>query len=93
MHPLDKRLDILLAREHVISPFDKLDHGVEHAADRGDKVTNVIGEIPVIDGEHANIVTDDDKAREVHRADIVQSGVDRILVLCDRQRGQRSSDR
>ena len=73
--------------------FDELDHGVEHAADRGDEIANVVGEIPVIDREHADIVADDDEAREVHRADIVQSGVDRILVLCDRQRGFRSSDR
>ena len=72
---------------HFFSAFDELDHGVEHAADRGDEITNVIGEVPVIDGEHADIVADDDEAREVHRADIVQSGKDRILVLCDRQRG------
>jgi hypothetical protein len=54
------------------------------AADRGDEITNVVGEIPVIDGKHANIVADNDEAREVHRADIVQSGKYRILVFRDR---------
>ena len=45
-------------------PSTSVHHGVEHAADGGDEITNVVGEIPVIDGEHANIVVDDDEARK-----------------------------
>src|SRR5216684_5547549 len=62
VHPLDERIDIALARDHIISSLDMFDHGVEHAANRGDEITNVIGEIAVIDGKHANIVVDDNEA-------------------------------
>ena len=75
--PRDELVHVLAARSRG-RVLDEGHDGVKGLPDRPDKVPYVPLEIPVVDGEHAQVAVDDVEAGEVERADVVEPRQDLV---------------
>ena len=93
MHPIDERVDVFLRGGNRFAALHQLHDLVEDAADRSDEIPDVVGEVAVVDRDHADIVADQQEAGEMDRPDIVETGKDFVDVLRDRSGRLAAPDR
>ena len=85
VHKFNESFNIFFTGDYPSTAFNVDDNGIKKIADGCDEVANIVSEVTIVDGNHAQVSIQHEKTGEVYGTHIIQASIDRGLVGLNRQ--------